>query len=82
MDRKLVPNSFEIISPVTGTLMHELSALPVEANSLRIISYKYKKKSQQKGTIYIYNYLGVQNYTNLHKPSDVGGDYRSEILVE
>jgi cation transport ATPase len=39
----VILGGFGIIGPVAGALMHELSALPVLANSSRLIGYKIPK---------------------------------------
>jgi len=36
--------SFGIIDPVAGALMHEFSALPVLANSARLINFRYQRQ--------------------------------------
>ncbi|HPS42444.1 MAG TPA: heavy metal translocating P-type ATPase, partial [Anaerolineaceae bacterium] len=38
----VVLGGFGIIGPVVGALMHETSALPVLANSVRLINYRKK----------------------------------------
>jgi cation transport ATPase len=38
---------FGIIGPVIGALMHESSALPVLANSARLINYNKNKNSNK-----------------------------------
>jgi Cd2+/Zn2+-exporting ATPase len=40
----VVLGSFGVIGPVVGALMHELSALPVLANSSRLINYRVNQK--------------------------------------
>jgi len=40
----VILGSFGIIGPVIGALMHEFSALPVLANSARLINYRTNKK--------------------------------------
>jgi cation transport ATPase len=38
----VILGGFGVIGPVVGALMHELSALPVLANSSRLINYQIK----------------------------------------
>jgi cation transport ATPase len=40
----VILGGFGIISPVIGAVMHELSDLPVLANSSRMISYQVQKE--------------------------------------
>ena len=47
----VILGSFGVIGPVVGALMHELSALPVLANSSRLINYQIKGGGNETGLL-------------------------------
>lgn len=47
----VILGSFGVIGPVVGALMHELSALPVLANSSRLINYQIKGGGNESGLL-------------------------------